>query len=140
MLPPDHACPCPSMGARAVPWPRLSGRAHRAHRAIDHNSELKALRDAVEDRRRDLEYREHDAEKVVVEDRTWTNSWVKACSTCWLGESGSAPPMVEVREILTTIADLGPTVEKRPVLPIASPRWKGTRLSSPRKLLSSPRN
>lgn len=84
-----------------------------AQAAIDHESELNALRDAIEDRRRDLVHREHDAEKVAVEDRAWISSWTEACSSCWLGDTGSAPPLAEVREILTAIADLGPTVEKK---------------------------
>ena len=70
-----------------------------AQAAIEHESELKALRNAIEDRQRNLEYRERDSEKVAVEDRAWTSSWTKACATCWLGETGSAPPLAEVREI-----------------------------------------
>ncbi len=84
-----------------------------AQMAIDHESEMKALRTAVEDRRRDLEYRERGAERVIADDRTWVSSWTAACSNCWLGESGSAPPLAEVREILAAIADLDPTVEKK---------------------------
>ncbi len=84
-----------------------------AQMAIDHESEMKALRDAVEDRRRDLEHRERGAERVIADDRTWASSWAEACSNCWLGESGSAPSLAEVREILAAIADLGSTVEKK---------------------------
>ncbi len=74
---------------------------------------MKALRNALEDRRRDLEYRECGTERVIADDRTWANSWTETCSNCWLGESGSALPLTEVREILAAIADLGPTVEKK---------------------------
>jgi uncharacterized protein YhaN len=84
-----------------------------AQAAIDRESELKALRDAVDDRRRALETRERDAEKAAAADRTWTTSWAKACSACWLGEGGSTPPLTTVREIIAAIADLGPALEKQ---------------------------
>lgn len=84
-----------------------------AQMAIGHESEMKALRDAVEDRRREVEDRERGAERVIADDRQWASSWTEACSNCWLGEPGSAPPLTEVREILAAIADLGPAIEKK---------------------------
>jgi uncharacterized protein YhaN len=84
-----------------------------AQAAIDRESELKALRDAVDDRRRALKMRERDAEKAAAADRTWVTSWAKACSACWLGEGGSTPPLTTVREIIAAIADLGPAIEKQ---------------------------
>lgn len=84
-----------------------------AQAAIDREAELKGLRDAVEDRQRDLKNRERDAEKATAADQTWTASWAKACSACWLGEAGSAPSLGTVREILAAIADLGPALEKQ---------------------------
>ena len=84
-----------------------------AQAAIDREAELKGLRKAVEDRQRDLKSRERDAGKATAADQTWTASWAKACSACWLGEAGSAPSLGMVREILAAIADLGPALEKQ---------------------------
>lgn len=84
-----------------------------AQAAIDREAELKGLRKAVEDRRRDLKNRERDAGKATAAGQTWTASWAKACSICWLGETGSAPSLGTVREILAAIADLGPALEKQ---------------------------
>jgi len=84
-----------------------------AQAAVDREVELKALRDAIFDRQRDLKNRERDGEKAATVDQTWTVSWAKACSACWLGEGSSVPPLATVREILRAVADLGPALEKK---------------------------
>jgi uncharacterized protein YhaN len=84
-----------------------------AQAAIERETELKALRDTVDDRQRDLKNRERDAEKATTADQTWTALWAKGCSASWLGETGSALPLGTVREILAAIADLGPALEKQ---------------------------
>jgi uncharacterized protein YhaN len=84
-----------------------------AQAAVDRASELKALRDAVEDCRRDLKTREREVEKAVAADQAWATSWAKACATCWLGEGGAAPPVATVREIVVATNDLGPALEKQ---------------------------
>ena len=81
--------------------------------AADREVELKALRDAIVDRQRDLKNRQRDGEKAAAADQAWAASWAKACSACWLGEGGTAPPLASVREILSAVADLGPALEKQ---------------------------
>jgi uncharacterized protein YhaN len=81
--------------------------------AADREVELKALREAIFDRQRDLKNRQRNGEKAAAADQAWAASWAKACSTCWLGEGGTAPPLASVREILSAVADLGPALEKQ---------------------------
>ncbi|SFK63864.1 ATP-binding protein [Methylocapsa palsarum] len=84
-----------------------------AQAAIDHETEVRSLRDAVKDRQRDLNNRVSDAEKAAAADQAWAALWAKACSECWLGEAGAAPSLETVREILAAIAELGPALEKK---------------------------
>ena len=84
-----------------------------AQAAIDREAELKGLRDAVEDRQRDLKNRERDVEKATTADQRWSAAWAKACSACWLGEAGAAPSLETVRESLAAVAVLGPALEKQ---------------------------
>ena len=69
-----------------------------AQAAIDREAELKNLRDAVEESRRDLKNRERDVEKATTADQRWSAAWAKACSACWLGEAGAAPSLETARE------------------------------------------
>jgi uncharacterized protein YhaN len=82
-----------------------------AQAAIDRETALRSLRDAVNDRQRDLMSRVSVAEKAAAADQAWSASWAKACSDCWLGAGGPAPSLETVREILAVVADLGPALE-----------------------------
>ena len=84
-----------------------------AQSAIDSETELKALRVALQDRERELKTRERAFEKASEADRDWQAAWAKACSACWLADGGESPTVAAVREILVALADLGPAIEKR---------------------------
>jgi uncharacterized protein YhaN len=84
-----------------------------AQSAIDSETELKALRGALQDRERELKTRERDFEKASEADHRWQASWTDACSACWLGEAGESPAVAAVREILTALTDLSAALEKR---------------------------
>jgi uncharacterized protein YhaN len=84
-----------------------------AQAAIDREAALKGLRDAFGQRQRDLKSREHDAERALAADQTWTAAWSEACCACWLGEAERTPSLAAVREILVIVAGLGPALEKQ---------------------------
>ncbi|MGH6714003.1 MAG: AAA family ATPase [Bradyrhizobium sp.] len=80
---------------------------------LDRGSEVRALRAAVGERKRELLQRERAAEQATADEQMWTASWTKACKACWLGERAEVPTLAIVREILSAAADLGPTLEKK---------------------------
>ena len=84
-----------------------------AQAAIDREAELKALRDAIEDRRRTLESRERDAERAAAAERTWAAAWARVCSACWLGADGATPEVATVREVIDALADLRPVLQEQ---------------------------
>jgi uncharacterized protein YhaN len=82
-----------------------------AQSTLDRETELKALRTAVQDRERELKTRERALKKAVDAEAAWSAAWSKVCSASWLGEGGKAPAVAAVREILAALAELGPAVE-----------------------------
>lgn len=80
---------------------------------LDHEGEIRSLRAAVGERKRELLQRERAAEQANADEQTWVASWTTACRTCWLGERGEVPTLATVREILSAAADLGPALEKK---------------------------
>ncbi|RXG90043.1 AAA family ATPase [Bradyrhizobium zhanjiangense] len=80
--------------------------------ALDREAVTKALRTAVDDRRRDLTSREAKRDEVLAAERAWTSRWLQACSECWLGENENRPTIATVRETLEALAELGPELEK----------------------------
>ncbi|HTV32175.1 MAG TPA: AAA family ATPase, partial [Methylocella sp.] len=84
-----------------------------ARTKLDHESELIKLHEAVEERQRDLDTREHKERKAMTADRSWSAGWSLACSGCWLGEKGTIPQLSVVREILVGLAGLGPALENK---------------------------
>lgn len=81
--------------------------------AIDREVELGALRSEVDDRKRNVDAREHKAQKAKETERDWNESWEEVCARCWLGKSRSIPTVPTVREILKALNELGPLMEKR---------------------------
>ncbi|HEX5418863.1 MAG TPA: AAA family ATPase [Gammaproteobacteria bacterium] len=84
-----------------------------AQAALDRETELKALRRAIEERERDATARELSSEQAAAAERDWSRRWMECCSGCWLGDRGSLPSLAAVREILEALEGLGPIVEKR---------------------------
>jgi uncharacterized protein YhaN len=81
--------------------------------ALERDVEIRALRAALDDRRRDLELRESGREEVLQTEQAWNNGWRKACAACWLGEGGELPTTAMVKETLEAIAELGSVLEKK---------------------------
>jgi uncharacterized protein YhaN len=84
-----------------------------AQSAIDDGVQIGALRDAVDERRRELKRRERALETVVAADQAWTVSWAAACAACWLGDGGVTPSLTTVRESLDALSQLSPALETR---------------------------
>lgn len=80
---------------------------------LDHEGEIRSLRAAVGERKRELLQRERAAEQANADEQTWVASWTTACRACWLGERDEIPTLATVREILSAAADLGPALEKK---------------------------
>jgi uncharacterized protein YhaN len=84
-----------------------------AQAALDGEAALKALRQDVQERQRDLKARERRDATATERDRAWHTAWDTACAASWLGEAGGAPALATVRDVLAAVADLGPTLERR---------------------------
>lgn len=84
-----------------------------AETAVARDAALTTLRDAAEDRRRDVRVREEDLERAMAADRSWAQAWAAACAACWIGEGGTVPSVATVREIVAAVGDLGPALERR---------------------------
>ena len=84
-----------------------------AQGVLDRESELAALRVSVEERQREAETRQRDADTAEEAERAWAAGWAETCAASWLAEHGAAPPaLATVREILPVLADLGPALDK----------------------------
>lgn len=79
---------------------------------LDREAVMKALRTAVDDRRRDLTSRKTKREEALGAERAWSSQWLQACAACWLGDNDSRPTIGTVRETLDALAELGPELEK----------------------------
>jgi uncharacterized protein YhaN len=84
-----------------------------AQAILDREAEVRALRAAAEERKRELLQRERAAERATADDQTWIASWAAACGTSWLGDQVEIPTLATVREILSAATDLGPALEKK---------------------------
>ena len=62
-----------------------------AQAVLDRATELKALRDDVAERRREVTTRERNVAAAAARDRTWRAAWAAACAGCWLGDRGTLP-------------------------------------------------
>lgn len=84
-----------------------------AQQALDREAELRGLRDALDERRRDVATRRQEAEDAAAREQAWTADWAAACSACWLGERCAVPDLATVREILPALSDLVPALKER---------------------------
>ena len=75
--------------------------------ALDRAVDAKDLRAAIEDRRRDLRFREKKLGDARLAEEAWSKDWRRACATCWLGEREILPTTAVVRETLEALAELG---------------------------------
>ena len=102
-------------GAGVRHAPDASGDTLRATAQVvlDRETQLKGLRTAVEQSRRNLKLRERNHAVASQRDRAWHAEWQTICSGCWLGEAGSPPPLASVREILPAVEDLRRAMDKR---------------------------
>ncbi len=81
--------------------------------ALDRAVDAKNLRAAIEDRRRDLRFREKKLGDARLAEEAWSKDWREACATCWLGQREIQPTMAVVRETLEALAELDSALEKR---------------------------
>ncbi len=81
--------------------------------ALDRAVDVKNLRAAVDDRRRDLRFRVKRLEDARLTEQVWSTAWREACAACWLGERDVQPTTAVVRETLEALAELGSALEKK---------------------------
>jgi uncharacterized protein YhaN len=81
--------------------------------ALDRAGDARALRAAVEDRRRDLNSREKKLGDARLTEKEWSAEWRRACAASWLGECEVLPTTAVVRETLEAVAELGSALEKK---------------------------
>jgi uncharacterized protein YhaN len=79
--------------------------------ATERENHVAALRQAVQKAEREVETRNLAVERASLEDKTWQSEWLKACSACWLGKEAAELPTDVVRELLATVAVLGPALQ-----------------------------
>lgn len=84
-----------------------------AQTQLDRETELKSLRAAVDQCRRNVALRERNHTTTAQQVRDWQAAWQTVCSDCWLGEADPSPPLAAVREMLPAIENLRQTIDKR---------------------------
>lgn len=78
---------------------------------LDRTVEAKNLRAAIEDRRRELRFREKKLGDARLAEEAWSKAWREACATCWLGQREIRPAVVH--ETLEALSELDSALEKR---------------------------
>jgi uncharacterized protein YhaN len=81
--------------------------------ALDRTVDAKNLRAAIEDRRRELRFREKKLDDARLAEKAWSKTWREACATSWLGQREIRPTTAVVRETLEALAELDSALEKR---------------------------
>ena len=81
--------------------------------ALDRAVYAKNLRAAIEDRRRELRFREKKLGDARLAEEAWSKAWREACATCWLGQREIRPTTAVVRETLEALSELDSALEKR---------------------------
>jgi len=81
--------------------------------ALDRTVDAKNLRAAIEDRRRELRFREKKLGDARLAEEAWSKAWREACATCWLGQREIRPTTAVVRETLEALSELDSALEKR---------------------------
>ncbi|MDE2361177.1 MAG: AAA family ATPase [Hyphomicrobiales bacterium] len=72
-----------------------------------------ALREEIENCRKELSKRESAQRKAIAAQADWAQSWSAACNACWIGDANRLPSVDDMREALNPIAELSPTLEKQ---------------------------
>lgn len=101
------------VGLSYDPESGFEGLLGAAQTILDREGETRALRAAAVERKRELLQRERAAEQANADEQIWARSWATACKACWLGDQAEIPMLATIREILSAVADLGPTLEKK---------------------------
>jgi uncharacterized protein YhaN len=81
--------------------------------ALDRSVDAKNLHAAIEDRRRELRFREKKLGDAQLAEKAWSGAWREACATCWLGQCEIRPTTAVVRETLEALSELDSALEKR---------------------------
>ncbi|GJE56441.1 AAA family ATPase [Methylobacterium thuringiense] len=100
-------------GLAVAPGAGFSALLATAQDALDREAEVRGLRQAVAERARDLADRRRAVAQAEARDADWAAAWAETCARCWLGETGTAPDLATVREILAAIEDLTPAVDRK---------------------------
>ena len=74
--------------------------------ALDRAVDAKNLRATIEDRRRDLRFREKKLGDARLAEEAWSKAWREVCATCWLGQREIRPTTAVVRETLEALSEL----------------------------------
>jgi uncharacterized protein YhaN len=84
-----------------------------AQGVLNREAELRGMRSAVQECRRDVQARERRLAMEAERDQKWQAAWSSACTSCWLGDCGTPPALPAVREILRAVAELEPALDQR---------------------------
>lgn len=87
-----------------------------AQSVVDQDAQMKRLREAHDERRRELRSRERALERAGTKKGQWDSAWKEICGSCWLGEHGAAPTIASVRGALTVTAKLAADLKERTML------------------------
>jgi uncharacterized protein YhaN len=82
-----------------------------AQETVDRIAGIRALKEAVDERRSEMAARARVAAQAEAAEQAWTAAWGAACQSCWLGERADVPALGSVREILAAVAELAPALE-----------------------------
>ncbi|SEH87250.1 AAA family ATPase [Tardiphaga sp. OK245] len=80
---------------------------------LDGETDVRARRKVVADRRRDLASREKELDTARHFDSDWTSSWKNLVSTTWLGEDLEIPTVAAVKETLEAMTELTSALDKK---------------------------
>ncbi|MET0258750.1 MAG: AAA family ATPase, partial [Methylobacterium sp.] len=100
-------------GLAVAPGTTFAALLAAAQDALDREAEIRGLRQAVEERERDVAARRRAVEAAQARDADWAAAWGETCARCWLGETGTAPDVGTVRELLATLDQLVPAIERK---------------------------
>ncbi|QOZ51535.1 AAA family ATPase [Bradyrhizobium sp. CCBAU 53338] len=81
--------------------------------ALDRTVDTKNARAAIEDRRRELRFRERKLGDARLAEEAWSKAWEEICASCWLGQREIRPTTAIVRETLEALAELDSALQKR---------------------------
>ena len=80
--------------------------------AIDHDADAKTSLATVEDRHRDVAFRDKKLAQAQLAEQDWNAAWQRVCSACWLGEDAQAPATATVAETLEILSQLSSALKE----------------------------